>query len=113
MASYSQDARHIAAEPAKITAIRVNGEVLTKTQESLLGSRGLSILANDAVGDKRDLEPSHDEKQFKRLKAEKKIDDKEEYDTYLHGIDEVIDSTETQKLKYETNLKGCLYKKEK
>ena len=108
VARYSEDSQHMAAEPDKITAVRVKGEVLTKTQESLLGSGGLSLLANDAVGRKRDLSPSHDENYFNKLKTNKHAYDKDKYDTYLHGMDEVIDSTETQKMGDEAVLKYCL-----
>ena len=107
VASYSQDTRHMAAETEKITAIRVKGEVLTKTQESLLGSTGLSLLANESVGNKRNIIPSHDEKCFKRLQNEKKVDGQDSYDTYLHGMDEVIDSTEKKKIADEAVLKKC------
>jgi hypothetical protein len=98
----------MAAEIEKISAIRIKGEVLTKTQESLLGSKGLSLLANDAVGMKRDLVPSHSETYFQKLKTDKKVDDKDTYDTYLHGMDEVIDSTERQKTADESALKDCI-----
>lgn len=104
---YSQDSKHITAEPEKITAIRVKGEALTKTQESFTRSYGLSAAANDAVGVKRDLKPSHDRKYFKELKEEKKIDKDDAYDTYLHGMDEVIDATEKQKRADEAVLKAC------
>ncbi|UFS71706.1 hypothetical protein LPW11_05810 [Geomonas sp. RF6] len=107
VARYSGDPEHMAAEPDKITAVRVYGEVLTKTQENVFGSRGLSVLANDAVGTKRDIEPSHHEAYFNALKAEGKADDRDAYDTYLHGMDEVIDSTEKQKRADEAILKGC------
>ena len=107
VARYSQDAQHMAAETKKITAINVKGEVLTKTQESLWGSNGLSLLANDAVGIKRDMAPSHDEASFEKLKAQKKTDTTDTYDTYLHGMDEVIDSTEKSKASDEAALKKC------
>jgi len=107
VARYSQDTRHMAVEIEKITAIRVKGEVLTKTQESLWGSNGLSLLANDAVGIKRDMAPSHDEASFEKLKAQKKTDTTDTYDTYLHGMDEVIDSTEKSKVSDEAALKSC------
>jgi len=108
VAHYSQDSHHMAAEVEKISAIRIKGEVLTKTQESLLGSKGLSLLANDAVGMKRDIVPSHSVAYFQNLKTDKKADDKDSYDTYLHGMDEVIDSTERQKTADETTLKDCI-----
>ncbi len=81
--------------------------MLTKTQENLWESKGLSLLANHAVGIKRDLSPGHDEKYFKQLKTLKKIDAGDNYDTYLHGMDEVIDSTEKSKTSDETALKSC------
>ena len=111
VARYSEDAQHMNAEGEKITAIRVKGEVLTKTQESLFGSGGLSLLANDAAGRKRDLPPSHDEEYFNKLKIEKMANDKDRYDTYLHGMDEVIDSTERQKMADEAALKACIAKR--
>lgn len=98
----------MAAEPDKIIAIRIKGEVLTKTQESLIGSRGLALLANDAVGKKRDLSPSHDQRYLNQLKVDKVADGKAPYDTYLHGMDEVIDSVEMQKLSDEAALKACI-----
>ncbi len=107
VARYSQDATHMAAEAKKITAIRVKGEVLTKTQENFWGSNGLSLLANDAVGIKRDITPSHDEAYWEKLKAEKTAGPTETYDTYLHGMDEVIDSTEKIKASDEMALKNC------
>jgi len=110
IARYSQDAQHIAAETEKIIAIRLKGEVLTKTQESLFGSTGLFLLANDAVGKRRDLTPSHDEKHFEKLQADKIADGNDTYDGYLHGMDEVIDSTEKQKTGDEATLKDCLAK---
>jgi Protein of unknown function (DUF2974) len=103
VARYSQDDDHVAAEADKITAIRLKGEVLTKTQES--GFTGL--LANKAVGSKRDVVPSHDEVYFNELKQDKKVGAKDDYDTYLHGMDEVIDSTERQKRADEAALKQC------
>lgn len=108
VARYSEDVRHVATEPAKITAIRVIGEALTKTQENFMGSYGVSVMANDAVGTKRDMEPSHDELYLDELKNERKVDKDTEYDTYLHGIDEVIDSTEKSKSRDESALKKCL-----
>lgn len=104
--NYSEDDRHKAAEPDKITAIRLKGEVLTKTQES--GMTGL--LANRAVGNKRDLDASHDDAYFNRLKKDGKVDAKDDYETYLHGMDEVIDSTEKQKSADEAVLRECLAK---
>ena len=107
VARYSQDAQHMAAEAGKITAIRVKGEVLTKTQECLWGSKGLSLIASDAVGIKRDITPSHNEAYLEQLKGQKAADPTETYDTYLHGMDEVIDSTEKSKSSDEMVLKNC------
>lgn len=100
----------MAVEPGNIIAIRVKGEVLTKTQESLLGSKGISLLANEAVGNKRAVIPSHDEPYFEQLKLDKKTDAVGDYDTYLHGMDEVIDSTEKEKAGDELALKAVLRK---
>jgi hypothetical protein len=86
----------------------VENEVLTKTQENFFGSHGLSVLANDAVGRKRDLEASHNEGYFNDLKRDNKVDNNETYETYLHGMDEVIESTEQQKGADEAQLKSCL-----
>jgi hypothetical protein len=105
---YSHDGVHRAAEPKKITAIRTEGEILTTTQENLVGSRGISLLANNAVGIKRDLPPSHNREHFNKLKEDKKVDGDSDYPTYLHGMDEVIDSTEQQKKMDEALLKTCL-----
>jgi hypothetical protein len=111
VAKYSEDSSHRAAEPDKITAIRVENEVLTKTQENFFGSYGLSVLANDAVGRKRDLPPSLSKKSFNDFKQSSVIDEGETYDTYLHGMDEVIDSTEQQKALDEAQLKACVGKR--
>jgi hypothetical protein len=110
VARYSKDLDHVAAEPAKITAIRLNGEVLTKTQESFLDSKGLSLLANQAVGRKRDILPSHEQNYFEKLKNNGKTGANDDYATYLHGMDEVIDSTEKVKIGDESALKACLQK---
>jgi hypothetical protein len=110
IARYSKDLHHLAAEPDKITAVRINGEVLTKTQESVLGSKGLSLLANKAVGRKRGLLPSHDQSYFENLKTNGKNSINDTYDTYLHGMDEVIDSTEKVKRDDESVLKASLQK---
>jgi len=112
VARYTQDAQHMAAETEKITTIRVKGEVLTKTQENLWGSNGLSLLANDAVGIKQDISPSHNEASFEKLKEQKKVDAVDSYDTYLHGMDEVIDSTEKSKVSDEVVLKSCRQQQE-
>jgi hypothetical protein len=105
---YSWDLDHMAAESGKITAIRLNGEVLTKTQESVLGSKGLSLLANKAVGRKRDILPSHDHSSFDTLKKNGETGPNDDYYTYLHGMDEVIDSTERVKSEDESVLKNAL-----
>ena len=94
------------AEADKINAVRVNGEVLTKTQEH--GITGL--LASEAVGTKQTINSATSEADFNKLKSEGKVDADENYDTYLHGIDEVIASTEKQKTADETALKNCIGK---
>lgn len=106
VARYSQDANHKAADAGKITAIRVKGEVLTKTQEN--GLTGL--LASTAVGTKRDIEAATSEEDFAKLKAEGKVDKKDDYETSLHGMDEVIAATEKEKQSDETALKDCCNK---
>jgi hypothetical protein len=110
VANYSKDAAHMAADPAKITAIRVEGEVLTKTQESLLGSKGLSLMANSSVGTKRDIAPVHDKAYLDALKADGKAAAGDDYSTYLHGMDEVIGSMEKEKSADEATLKACAAK---
>lgn len=107
VARYSKDLNHMAAEAEKITAIRIKDEILTATQENLFQSWGLSLLANSAVGMKEDILPSHGKAHFDQLKQANKVDAKEKYSTYLHGMDEVIDSTEKQKSEDETILKSC------
>jgi hypothetical protein len=79
---YFQDAQHIAAQMEKINAIRIKGEVLTNTKESNCGT---SWEANEA-------------------------DALEGYDTYLYGMDEVIDSIEKKRTADEAALKHCLAK---
>jgi hypothetical protein len=96
-----------AADASAITAIRVNGEVLTKTQESLFGSRGLSIMANSSVGTKRGIDPVHDQAYLDALKAEGKAAPGDDYSTYLHGMDEVIGSMEKEKSADEGTLESC------
>lgn len=103
VARYSTDAQHMAAESGKIAAIRLQGEILTKTQES--GFTG--VLANAAVGKQRDISPSHDANYFQELKNGKKVNSTEDYGTYLHGMDEIIDSTEKEKIADEAVLKEC------
>ena len=107
VANYSADLSHQAADASKITAIRVEGEVLTKTQESLFGSKGLSIMANSAVGTKRDIAPVHDAAYLDALKADGKAAAGDDYSTYLHGMDEVIGSMEKEKSSDEATLKAC------
>ena len=106
IARYSGDLEAKAAE-GKIMAIRVEGEVLTKTQESVIGSKGISLLANSSVGTRRDMAPSHDEAYFDALKKDQKVAETEDYATYLHGMDGVIDSMEKQKANDEKVLKDC------
>ena len=107
VARYSTDLSHTAADPASITAIRVKGEILTKTQESLFGSKGLSLMANSAVGTKHDIDPVHDPAYLDSLKAEGKAAATDDYSTYLHGMDEVIGSMEKEKSSDEATLKAC------
>jgi hypothetical protein len=106
VAKYS-DIKPAAADASKITAIRVAGEVLTKTQESLFGSKGLSLLASSAVGTKRDIAPVHDPAYLDALKAAGKAGKSDDYSTYLHGMDEVIGSMEKEKQSDEAVLKAC------
>lgn len=40
------------------------------------------------------------------------VDENDSYDNYLNGMDEVIDSTEKQKMADEAALKDCLRNKE-
>ena len=108
VARYLQDINHMAAEAHKIAAIRVEGEVLTKIQENLIGSRGLSMLANDAVGIKRDLPAPTDAAEFAALVRDGKQVKGETHDGYLHGMDQVIAAMEKQKAADEAALKNCL-----
>jgi hypothetical protein len=107
VARYTTDANHTAADASQITAIRVKGEILTKTQENLVGSRGLSLMANSAVGTKRDIDPVHDPAYLDALKADGKAAATDDYSTYLHGMDEVIGSMEKEKSADEATLKAC------
>lgn len=93
------------AEKEKIKAFRIKGEVLTKTQEdSFISTLGF---ARQAVGKKTELNPAHDQPYWeKNLKS--KTDRGDTYDGYLHGMDEVIASTEKQKEADEEALKSCL-----
>lgn len=104
VASYSQDASHMAAEAAKINALRVEGEVLTQTQES----GGLSLLANEAVGIKRQLQPATTAAGLEQLKSQGKVAKDTKLDAHLHGMDEVIAAMEQQKSADEAALKSCL-----
>jgi hypothetical protein len=109
VARYSQDREHLQAEAPRIAAFRIEGEVLTKTQESLWGSKGVSAVSHGAVGIKHDLKPAHDRRYFEendKIRANK--DDN--YEGYLHGMDQVIAATEKQKETDENALKGCLAK---
>ena len=107
VAKYSSDPSHMAADASSITAIRVEGEILTKTQESLFGSKGLSLLASSAVGTKRDIAPVHDPAYLDALKAGGNAAAGDDYSTYLHGMDEVIGSMEKEKSSDEATLKAC------
>jgi hypothetical protein len=104
VARYSQDAAHRAAEAAKINALRVEGEVLTQTQES----GGLSLLANEAVGIKRKLQPATTATELAQLKSQGKVAKDTKLATHLHGMDEVITAMEQQKSADEAALKSCL-----
>jgi hypothetical protein len=109
VARYSQDREHTQAEAEKIAAFRIEGEVLTKTQESVWGSKGISVFSHGAVGIKHDLEPAHDKKYFEENdKVKANMDDT--YDGYLHGMDQVIAATEKEKQADENSLKECLPK---
>lgn len=104
VARYSQDAAHRAAEAAKINALRVEGEVLTQTQES----GGLSLLANEAVGIKRKLQPATTATELAQLKSQGKVAKDTKLATHLHGMDEVITAMEQQKSADEAALKSFL-----
>lgn len=104
------------ADPAKINAIRVKGEVLTESQES-----GLSgMVAPSAVGTKRDLKPVTTKDAYK--KGQGQFDSKaaaatgddydadDAYSTSLHGMDEVIASMEAQKQADQAELQECAAK---
>jgi hypothetical protein len=94
------------ADPSTINAIRVKGEVLTKTQEE--GVTGM--LAADAVGKKRDLDPALTPDQLEQQKKAGLVDPEEDYATHLHGMDMVIDAMEQQKRADEAALRQCLRK---
>ncbi len=104
VARYSQDAAHQAAEAAKIKALRVEGEVLTQTQES----GALGLLANDAVGIKRKLPAATTASELSRLKSQGKVARDTDLATQRHGMDEVIAALEQQKSADEAALKSCL-----
>ena len=109
VARYSQDREHVQAEAERIAAYRIEGEILTKTQESLWGSNGLSAVSHGAVGIKHDLVPAHDKQYFvdnDKIKENKN----DTYDGYLHGMDQVIAATEAVKAADEEVLTGCLAK---
>lgn len=71
------------------------------------------MLANDAVGTKKTISPSHDKAYLNQLRGDKKIDPNDDYATYLHGMDEVIDSTEKGKKEDEAALQSCRGKRRK
>lgn len=104
VARYSQDAAHQAAEAAKINALRVEGEVLTQTQEN----GGLSLLANQAVGIKRKLQAATTATGLEQLKSQGKVARDTDLATHRHGMDEVIAAMEQQKSADEAALKSCL-----
>lgn len=93
------------AEIGKINAIRVDGEVLTQTQEQ---KPVLSWLANQSVGQKRDIPPALSPSDFKDLQNKGLVSKQDDYPTYLHGMDQVIDATEQQKTADEATLKNCV-----
>lgn len=102
VARYSRDKEHVSADDEKITAIRIKGEALTKTQEEhWLMRHGASKVA----GKKRDLEPAHDEQYWRDNNV---IRDGDDYETYLHGMDVVIASMEEQKMADESALRSCI-----
>jgi len=105
VARYSADLAHDAADAGKIQAFRIEGEVLTHTQESKFGT---SWVANQAVGQRNDLAPAKDEAAFKALQKEGLADAGEDYAGFLHGMDQVIDAMEARKRRDEALLRGCL-----
>lgn len=102
------------ADPSKIKAIRVKGEVLTKMQEKDLITKHLMPTA---VGVKDDIESAHDKAyylehqgKFDKAAAEKgrkKFDADAEYSAYLHGMDVVIASIEARKKADQEVLEKC------
>jgi hypothetical protein len=103
VAHYLQDQEPL-GDPAKIQAYRIQGEVLTQTQESGL----LSVMAHPAAGTKHDLAPPVSREEFKREKAAGVIDKDDGYADYLHGMDGVIESMEQQKAADQATLQACL-----
>ncbi len=102
VARYSKDKEHVSADDEKITAIRIKGDVLTKTQEEdWLMRHGSSKV----VGKKRVLDPAHDEQYWRDNNV---IRDGDDYETYLHGMDVVIASMEKQKMADEAALRSCV-----
>lgn len=104
VARYSQDVAHQAAEAGKINALRIEGDVLTQTQEN----SALSLLANDAVGIKRKLQAATTAADLSRLKSQGKVARDTDLATHRHGMDEVIAAMERQKSADEAALKSCL-----
>ncbi len=96
--------RGMAAQADRINAMRVQGEVLTQTQEQGFMSRFM----RDAVGTKTDLVPGTDEAAFNAMKQAGQITPGEDYATFLHGMDEVIGSMEARKTADESALKACV-----
>ncbi len=104
----------MSTDPAKIKAIRVKGEVLTRTQETGWKKH----IVPSAVGEKHDLEPAHDKAsylasqgRFDKAAAEKnkkEFNEDEEYSGYLHGMDVVIDSLEARKEADQKTLRRCI-----
>ena len=94
----------LAAQAEQIQAIRVQGETLTKMQEQGAFSRFM----DDAVGQKRNIAPATAEQSFNAMKQAGQIGAGEDYETYLHGMDEVIGSMEASKSADEMALKDCV-----
>lgn len=94
----------LAPQPVNIQALRVQGEVLTKTQEQGLMARFM----DDAVGQKTDLAPATRPLAFEALKKTGQVAPNEDYATFLHGMDEVIGSMEARKSADEGALTACL-----
>lgn len=94
-------------DPDSINAFRISGEVLTKKQESGLLGR---ILKDAAGKNKVDLPPPLSEDAFNRLKKDGKVDAEEDYPTYLHGMEKVIDAMEMRKQADQAALEKCVGK---